>query len=136
MFLYLVMAASYLHVYLFDPGMIPPSNPDEDREIIKTQVLELARTGHLDRRHFCLTCKAKKPLRSKHCRSCNRCVALFDHHCPWTNSCIAMRNRHTFVVYLVSGLLCFIIFLFLSFSCRNGLSLEIELSIRRCFPIL
>lgn len=48
-----------------------------------------------------MTCRAGKPIRSKHCRTCGVCVARFDHHCPWTNNCIGAGNHRNFMVYLL-----------------------------------
>ena len=56
---------------------------------------------------YCHSCRASKPLRSKHCRACDRCVAEFDHHCPWLGACVGRRNRvpfYLFVTTLVANL--------------------------------
>ncbi|KAI9151085.1 palmitoyltransferase akr1 [Blastocladiella emersonii ATCC 22665] len=73
-------------------------------------LVELADRGMLDEAHFCLTCMARRPLRSKHCKQCDRCVVRFDHHCPWTWNCIGAGNHRAFI-----GLLVGVIFLALWF---------------------
>lgn len=64
--------------------------------------MELADKNNFNRRTYCLTCRAGKPVRSKHCRFCKRCIAKFDHHCPWTNNCIGAGNHRVFTLYLLS----------------------------------
>lgn len=56
--------------------------------------------GHTGSVHYCHSCRAPKPLRSKHCRTCDRCVAQFDHHCPWLGACIGLRNRVQFYLFV------------------------------------
>ena len=51
---------------------------------------------------YCHSCRAPKPLRSKHCRTCDRCVAEFDHHCPWLGACIGLHNRGCFYVFVTA----------------------------------
>lgn len=93
-----------------DPGVVKRST---DRFAMRRAVIELAREGILDRRHYCVTCRVRKPLRSKHCRSCNVCVARFDHHCPWTGCCIGVGNHRPFFVYVFSVVVSMVSSLFL-----------------------
>jgi hypothetical protein len=49
--------------------------------------------------HFCLSCKAFRPPRSKHCGDCGMCVQLHDHHCPWVNMCVGEGSTLPFLVF-------------------------------------
>lgn len=81
---------------------------------IKKTVFDLASQGLLDSRHYCITCKIRKPLRSKHCRICNRCVAKMDHHCPWTWNCIGEANYFSFFMYILTGFVFTILSIYLN----------------------
>nr|XP_060642467.1 palmitoyltransferase ZDHHC4 [Anolis sagrei ordinatus] len=50
----------------------------------------------------CITCKVKKPARSKHCGVCNGCVHRFDHHCIWVNNCVGAFNIKYFLAYVLT----------------------------------
>lgn len=82
-----------------DPGYIRPNSLGEGREI----VLSLAQENLLNGRHYCSSCRIRKPLRSKHCKVCDRCVAKFDHHCPWLSTCIGEKNHFQFMLYNYSA---------------------------------
>ena len=82
-----------------NPGYLPQHTVPSDR---CPEILSLASTNMLDARHYCITCHASKPLRSKHCRQCDRCVARFDHHCPWTFNCVGAYNHFYFFMFAAS----------------------------------
>jgi len=96
----------YVHTVFSDPGFLPKNNPQEWKLYLKTLEEE---SGPLP--HFCLTCKCRKPLRSKHCRSCNRCVARFDHHCQWINNCVGVKNHLQFICSILLVLIMHIMFI-------------------------
>ena len=72
---FVVAMTAFYRAVVADPGFVDNKLP---REVQQSNVFELAEEQKLDIRHFCMTCLAKKPLRSKHCKVCNRCVARFD----------------------------------------------------------
>ena len=87
----------YVMTMFEDPGYVPKSSSRSEQ---KTTTEDLLKAGIFDERHFCITCMARKPLRSKHCRRCARCVAKHDHHCPWVNNCVASNNHRHFFLYV------------------------------------
>ncbi|KAG0033167.1 palmitoyltransferase akr1 [Podila clonocystis] len=96
-----------------DPGWIRQTTTLESQ---KEAVIQMADRGLLDARHFCATCVAQRPLRSKHCKFCGRCVARFDHHCPWIYNCIGERNHRAFMIFLALFISCVPIYAYLSFE--------------------
>eukprot|EP01062_Namystynia_karyoxenos_P035036 TRINITY_DN25673_c0_g1_i2.p1 TRINITY_DN25673_c0_g1~~TRINITY_DN25673_c0_g1_i2.p1 ORF type:complete len:310 (+),score=37.49 TRINITY_DN25673_c0_g1_i2:81-1010(+) len=50
---------------------------------------------------WCALCRARRPLRSRHCRKCRRCVRTYDHHCPWIGNCVGERNHAAFWWFLL-----------------------------------
>ncbi|KAJ3326283.1 palmitoyltransferase akr1 [Boothiomyces sp. JEL0866] len=99
LFSFFVCVFSFYKGITLDPGFIRQSNSIEEKNQI---VHSLASIGKLNSREYCVTCRIRKPLRSKHCRICNRCVAKFDHHCPWTHNCIGVRNHRYFMLFSIT----------------------------------
>ncbi|KAL9058921.1 MAG: hypothetical protein Q9162_001477 [Coniocarpon cinnabarinum] len=103
----------YLSTLLEDPGFIPKSSSRSEQKAVAQDLLRL---GVFDDRHFCITCMARKPLRSKHCRMCGRCVAKHDHHCPWVDNCVANNNHRHFFLYVATMWVGVLLFGYLSYQ--------------------
>ncbi|WFC99574.1 protein S-acyltransferase [Malassezia yamatoensis] len=82
------------------PGRCPEPKSFEERQ---SDVNELASHGMLTGLSFCITCLARRPLRSKHCHMCGVCIPRHDHHCPWIDNCVGLRNHRPFIVMLIAA---------------------------------
>lgn len=67
-----------------DPGFCPKPTSVEER---RKEVMILAEKDNLNSMMFCVSCMARRPIRSRHCNLCGRCIARGDHHCPWITNC-------------------------------------------------
>lgn len=54
-----------------------------------------------DFKQVCVTCRARKKMRSHHCKECGRCVDRLDHHCPWIDNCVGLGNQRAFYCFIV-----------------------------------
>lgn len=81
-------------------------------------IIRLAELSLLNVRNYCISCRIRKPLRSKHCKICDICVAKFDHHCPWTNNCVGANNHRLFFIYLFFSLLAVGMYIMETLKCK------------------
>ncbi|KAF9065323.1 hypothetical protein BDP27DRAFT_1332066 [Rhodocollybia butyracea] len=113
-FIFIVSASLCLYNFWrsvsLDPGFVPNHQPDA--------VETLASEGRLNGQTFCVSCMARKPLRSKHCRVCNRCTARHDHHCPWVWNCVGSNNHRQFLLFLLNLVIGIITFVYLTYQCN------------------
>jgi len=96
-----------------DPGVVPFNEADYFRAlgiVENTHVLSLAKE------RLCRTCKAQKPIRSKHCSVLNRCVAEFDHFCPWCNNAVGSKNLLGFLGWCFFEMLCHGVIIYLLYG--------------------
>ncbi|PWZ02498.1 ankyrin [Testicularia cyperi] len=105
---FIVCAWNLFRSSTMEPGYAPtPSSAIVRRQVVH----DLAQQGRLNGQTFCVSCMARKPMRSKHCKLCKRCVGRHDHHCPWIANCVGIENHRQFLVFvaaLVLGILQFI----------------------------
>ncbi|KAH8092203.1 palmitoyltransferase AKR1 [Cristinia sonorae] len=106
-------AYNFFRAISLDPGTCP--KPANDAEL-KTIVEDLASEGRLNGQTFCISCMARKPLRSKHCRVCDRCVARHDHHCPWVWNCVGVNNHRQFLLFVTTLVIGIATFDYLTFA--------------------
>ena len=59
-------------------------------------------------RRLCHSCRAVRPLRSKHSPSLavDKCVPRFDHHCPWVGNTVGYNNHPWFLAYVTCAMGC------------------------------
>ncbi|EPQ26387.1 uncharacterized protein PFL1_06035 [Pseudozyma flocculosa PF-1] len=109
----LLCAWNLFRASTLEPGYAPtPQNPEERR----AAVYALAAEGRLNGQTFCVSCMARKPLRSKHCKLCRRCVGRHDHHCPWVANCVGVENHRQFIVFVAALVVGIVLFGYLSAS--------------------
>jgi hypothetical protein len=56
--------------------------------------------------YFCESCQIIQAVPSKHCKLCEGCCAKFDHHCVFINKCVGLKNHRTFILFLITTIIC------------------------------
>lgn len=56
--------------------------------------------------YFCESCQIIQAVPSKHCKLCEGCCTKFDHHCVFINKCVGLKNHRTFILFLITTILC------------------------------
>lgn len=101
-----------------DPGYINSNelfaHSSTEQLKVQDEIIQLADIGQLDDRYYCVSCFARKRIRSKHCKRCNKCVSLFDHHCPWIYNCVGQDNHRAFIGFMLPLFLSSILFIFMA----------------------
>ncbi|KAG8968726.1 palmitoyltransferase akr1 [Tulasnella sp. 425] len=109
--MWMLCAYNFFRAVTLDPGTCPkPANEQELKLILQ----DLTTQGRLNGQTFCVSCMARKPLRSKHCRVCDRCIARHDHHCPWVWNCVGANNHRQFLLFVITLVLGIISFDYLT----------------------
>ncbi|KAG0062926.1 palmitoyltransferase akr1 [Linnemannia elongata] len=103
----------FYNAVMADPGWTKRNTTVESQ---REAVVQMADRNLLDVKHFCVTCVAQRPMRSKHCKFCNCCVAKFDHHCPWIYNCIGAKNHRAFMIFLALFISVVPVYAYLSFE--------------------
>jgi len=121
-----VWLASYIRLVTLDPGSIAKKTTTNE------EILNAFKNGKASQ--FCMSCKCRKPIRSKHCRSSDLCVARFDHFCPWINNAVGLNNHRLFLLVLFG--ICINHSLFIYFCYTYFSSQSINVSYWSLFPTL
>ncbi|KAF9136793.1 palmitoyltransferase akr1 [Mortierella sp. GBA39] len=103
----------FYNAVMANPGWTKRNTTVESQ---REAVVQMADRNLLDVKHFCVTCVAQRPMRSKHCKFCNCCVAKFDHHCPWIYNCIGAKNHRAFMIFLALFISVVPVYAYLSFE--------------------
>lgn len=112
--IFLIIVGTLCYSVSISPGRCPrPSSPAERQADIE----QLASRRMLSGLTFCMTCLARRPLRSKHCHICGICVPRHDHHCPWINNCVGLRNHRPFIILLAAVQVEVPLYLILVYQC-------------------
>jgi len=90
-----IWVCSFVHLLNRDPGVIR-KNTATPEEIVASYDQPPSEGNQ-----YCVSCKCKKPLRSKHCKTSGNCVARFDHYCPWIANAVGIGNHRLFIWVVV-----------------------------------
>ncbi len=104
---YIIFISSYLYTILINPGI--PSKEYYIPNFRHKKIVEEEWTK-------CLKCNILIPnnFNVTHCVDCDVCVIDMDHHCPWTGKCIGKYNKKSFLIF-VNSLCIYFIMAFITF---------------------
>lgn len=124
-----------------NPGKIAPYSPpkkiavplSDDEEVNRTLmdaeehrraeaikgVKDLVKLGKFDSKNFCVKTFVRRPLRLKYSEHSGTLVARFDHFCPWVYNDVGLRNHRVFMFFVITLLVCVILFSYLSIQYFN-----------------
>ncbi|PAA67739.1 hypothetical protein BOX15_Mlig022279g1, partial [Macrostomum lignano] len=134
-----VMWLAYCLAWLTNPGYVAKETAEYNRlmRLAGSTVADIGLSGMdnpLDR--LCHTCRAVRPLRSKHCRVCDRCVRDMDHHCPYVRNCVGSGNRQYFAIMVTAIMFNAWISFFFAYKCLRLIGFDFILVLGTVLLIL
>lgn len=142
---------SFYQIVIADPGFCKESFKKPDgtsydlRDLMSTNVKDLKCTKdsinwfteppgfsdvskpvQMPQLYFCEPCQIVQSLPTKHCKLCEACCSKFDHHCLFIGKCVGLKNHRPFILFLISTLVCTLVFVYSTYSHLSDLNAKIN----------